>query len=85
MGLQYAMEVVSLSKPNRNPMRAFALVSIITSYVVGGVVGGLFLGLWLDKLFGLEPLFLIICLLAGLGTGTYGIYKAVQPFLGDDQ
>lgn len=51
------MEVVSLSKPNRNPMRAFALVSIITSYVIGGVVGGLFLGLWLDKLFGLEPLF----------------------------
>ncbi|SDB86530.1 Putative F0F1-ATPase subunit Ca2+/Mg2+ transporter [Shouchella lonarensis] len=65
-------------------MRAFVLVSVITSYVVGGTLGGVFLGRWLDRYFGVEPLFLISCLLAGMALSAYAIYKAVQPFLGDD-
>ncbi|WP_054705537.1 AtpZ/AtpI family protein [Bacillus sp. JCM 19041] len=73
-----------MSKPGKNPMRAFMLVSTITSCVLGGTVGGLFLGLWLDKLFGVEPVFLISCLLFGMFMSTYSISKVVQPFLGDD-
>ncbi|WP_332692005.1 AtpZ/AtpI family protein [Halalkalibacter lacteus] len=67
----------------RSPWRAMALVSIISSYVVGGTVGGVFLGLWLGNQFGAKPFFLITCLLLGLSTGFYGVYKAVEPFLGD--
>ncbi|WZY00161.1 AtpZ/AtpI family protein [Bacillus sp. FSL W7-1360] len=65
-------------------MRAYVLVSIITSYVIGGTFGGLFLGRWLDQVFGVEPIFLISCLLLGMCVSSYAIYKAIQPFLGDD-
>ncbi|WP_059104137.1 AtpZ/AtpI family protein [Shouchella shacheensis] len=74
-----------MSNNDRKSMRAFVLVSTITSYVLGGILGGVFLGLWLDNMFGAEPLFLIVFLLFGMGTSTYGIYKVVQPFLGDDE
>ncbi|GAF12797.1 ATP synthase protein I [Bacillus sp. JCM 19046] len=74
-----------MSNQKKNPMRAFVLVSTITSCVLGGTIGGLVLGLWIDKLLGTEPIFLLICLLFGIFSGTYGIYKAVQPFLGDDE
>ncbi|MFB4213553.1 AtpZ/AtpI family protein [Shouchella sp. 1P09AA] len=75
---------MSLAKPNKNPMRAFVLVSTITSCILGGTIGGLFLGLWLDRWLGTEPIFFLICLFFGMFSGMYGIYKAVQPFLGDD-
>lgn len=68
----------------RNPWRAMVLVSIISSYIVGGVIGGVFIGLWLDSKFATQPLFLICFLLLGLSTGLYGTYRAIQPFLGDD-
>lgn len=67
----------------RSPWRAMALVSIISSNIVGGVVGGVFLGLWIDRRFETEPIFLIVCLLLGLVTGFYGVMKAIEPFLGD--
>ncbi|NEU30405.1 AtpZ protein [bacterium LRH843] len=73
-----------MSSEKRSPWRAMALVSIISSYVIGGVVGGVFLGKWLGEYFGAKPFFLIISLLLGLGMGFYGIFRAIQPFLGDD-
>ncbi|TWI59786.1 AtpZ/AtpI family protein [Halalkalibacter nanhaiisediminis] len=72
-----------MSDGKRSPWRAMALVSIISSYVVGGAVGGVFTGLWLGNQFGAKPFFLISCLLLGLFTGFYGVYKSVKPFLGD--
>ena len=73
-----------MSDGRRSPWRAMVLVSIISSYVVGGVLGGVFLGLWLGSRFGAKPFFLISFLLLGLCTGFYGIYRTIQPFLGDD-
>ncbi len=73
-----------MSNNNRNPWRAMALLSIISSYLVGGVVGGVFIGLLLGNQFGAKPLFLIVFLLLGLGVGFYGVFKSVKPFLGDD-
>ncbi|MET3507360.1 AtpZ/AtpI family protein [Halalkalibacter oceani] len=68
----------------RSPWRAMVLVSIISSYIVGGVIGGVFFGIWLDSKFSTQPLFLISFLLLGLATGLYGTYRTIQPFLGDD-
>ncbi|WP_088104388.1 AtpZ/AtpI family protein [Halalkalibacter urbisdiaboli] len=73
-----------MSKENRNPWRAMALVSIISSYIVGSVLAGVFIGTWLDDLFNVKPLFLIVSLFTWLGVGAYGVYKVIEPFLGDD-
>ncbi|GAE33634.1 AtpZ/AtpI family protein [Halalkalibacter akibai] len=69
----------------RSPWRAIVLVSTISSYIVGGTVGGVFLGLWLGNQFGAKPFFLITFLLFGLATGFYGVYRAIEPFIGDEK
>ncbi|UOE93948.1 MULTISPECIES: AtpZ/AtpI family protein [Bacillaceae] len=69
----------------RRSMRAMALVSIISSYIVGGVLAGVFIGNWIDERFATKPLFLIIFLLLGIGSGFYGVYKVIQPYLGDNE
>lgn len=73
-----------MANGKRNPWRAMALVSIISSYVVGGVVGGVFLGLWLGNRFGAKPIFLVGSLFIGLSAGFYGVFRTIQPFLGDE-
>ncbi|WP_100374182.1 AtpZ/AtpI family protein [Bacillus sp. FJAT-45037] len=73
-----------MSTNKRNPLRAMALVSIISSYIVGGVFMGVFAGLWLGDQFGAKPFFLVISVLSGLGVGFYGVMKTIEPFLGDD-
>ncbi|ERN51923.1 MULTISPECIES: AtpZ/AtpI family protein [Alkalihalophilus] len=74
-----------MSNGKRNPWRAMALVSVISSYVVGGVVAGVFTGLWLGNRLGAKPVFLIVSILIGLGVGFYGVMKTIEPFLGDDE
>ncbi|WP_227937038.1 AtpZ/AtpI family protein [Alkalihalobacillus deserti] len=74
-----------MSDGKRSPWRAMGLVSIISSYVVGGVVGGVLTGLWLGNQFGAKPFFLIVFLLLGLSMGFYGVVKVIKPFLGDDK
>ncbi|ADC49436.1 atpZ [Alkalihalophilus pseudofirmus OF4] len=74
-----------MSNEKRNPLRAMALVSIISSYIVGGVVMGIFIGLFLGNRFGAMPIFLVISVLSGLGIGFYGVMKTIEPFLGDDE
>ncbi len=73
-----------MSNGKRSPWRAMILVSIISSYVIGGVLGGVFLGLWLGDRFGAKPIFIVVSLLAGLSTSFYGIFKTIQPFLGNE-
>ncbi|RSK28948.1 AtpZ protein [Bacillus sp. HMF5848] len=70
-----------MSSGKQNPWRAMVLVSIISSYIVGGVVVGVWLGLWIDSLFGTRPLFLVVFLLLGMFSGAYGVYQAVKPFI----
>lgn len=73
-----------MSEGKRSPWRAMAVVSVISSYIVGGVLGGVYLGLWLGDRFGAKPFFIIVSLFIGLGTSFYGIIKTIQPFLGDN-
>ncbi|MED4164060.1 AtpZ/AtpI family protein [Halalkalibacterium halodurans] len=69
---------------SKSPWRAIGLVSVISSYIVGGVVTGMLIGRFLDNMLGTEPILLILFLLLGLGSGFYGVFKVAQPYLGDD-
>lgn len=66
-------------------MRAVALMSTISSYLMGSILLGLFGGKWLDGYFGTNSVFLVIGLFLGIGTGAYGVIQAVKHFLGEDR
>jgi ATP synthase protein I len=69
----------------KQTMRSLALMSTISSYLLGAILVGLFGGKWLDSYFGTNSLFLIIGLFLGIGTGTYGVVQVVKLFLGEDR
>lgn len=64
----------------RQTMRALALMSTISSYLLGSILVGVFGGRWLDSHFGTNSLFLIIGLFIGIGTGTFGVVMVVKHF-----
>ncbi|MHC0036521.1 AtpZ/AtpI family protein [Pseudoneobacillus sp. C159] len=68
---------------NRRPYKAMVLMSAITAQLVGSILFGIFAGRWLDRQFATEPLFLIIGLMLGLGTGIYAMLRLIQQFSGD--
>ncbi|MBU9724374.1 MULTISPECIES: AtpZ/AtpI family protein [Bacillaceae] len=63
-------------------LKAFALMTTISSYFVGSVLLGIFIGRWLDKQFHTEVAFLVTGLLLGLGVAVTGIIIAIRRFLG---
>ncbi|WP_110112623.1 AtpZ/AtpI family protein [Bacillus sp. CGMCC 1.16541] len=69
-----------MSRKQRHPLQAMALMTAILSQLAGSVLIGLFLGKWLDERFVTEPLFLIIGLLLGLATGVYAMLRSVRHF-----
>ncbi|MCE7792468.1 AtpZ/AtpI family protein [Salipaludibacillus sp. CUR1] len=75
-----------MSEPSkyRQLMKAFALMTTITSYLVGAILIGVFGGRWLDNQLDGGGLYIVIGLLVGITTAVYGIYQAVHQFMGDD-
>lgn len=71
------------NKPNQS-IKSIALMSTIISYLVGPVLVGILFGRWLDSLMGVQPLFLIIGLFLGLGSGIYGLVRLLSKYLGED-
>ncbi|RXJ02702.1 AtpZ/AtpI family protein [Anaerobacillus alkaliphilus] len=67
----------------KQTMRTLALMSTISSYLLGSILVGVFGGRWLDSYFGTNSLFLIIGLFLGLGTGSYGVIVVIKHFLRD--
>lgn len=70
--------------PKKSPLQAMAIYSVILSQLVGSVLIGVFTGMWLDEQFGTAPLFMIICLLTGLGAGVWGMLQTVRKFESGD-
>ncbi|WP_379970666.1 AtpZ/AtpI family protein [Ectobacillus sp. sgz5001026] len=70
---------------NKNPMKAYALMTGVLSSLAGSILVGIFGGKWLDSLFGTFPLFLIIGLLLGLGAGVYAMTKLISQFYAGDE
>lgn len=69
----------------KRPYRAMALMSGILSILVGSILLGLFGGMWLDRLTGTNPLFLIIGLFLGLGAGVYGMIRLLSNYSGEER
>ncbi|MEW9500837.1 AtpZ/AtpI family protein [Jeotgalibacillus marinus] len=65
---------------HRRPYRAMALYSAILSQLAGSMLVGLFAGRWLDQKWNTEPLFLIMGLVLGLGTGIYAMLRHSESF-----
>lgn len=72
-------------RPSKSPLQAMALYSAVLSQLVGSVLIGTFTGMWIDDQFGTAPLFLIICLFAGLSTGIWAMLQTVQKFESGDK
>ncbi|OLO42276.1 hypothetical protein BTR23_03370 [Alkalihalophilus pseudofirmus] len=72
------------NKKAPKPYRAMALMTAITSYLVGPVIVGVLVGRWLDSFFDKSPLFMIIGLFLGLGSGIYGLIQLLGSYLGED-
>jgi F0F1-type ATP synthase assembly protein I len=68
----------------RNPMKAYALMTGILSQLVGSILIGIFGGRWIDGKLDTSPLFLIIGLLLGLATGVYAMIRLMQKFNSGD-
>jgi F0F1-type ATP synthase assembly protein I len=52
---------------------------------VGPVIVCLVAGIWLDRQFGTSPLFLLIGLFLGFGTGVYSVYRQVMEQSGSGE
>ncbi|MFD1708738.1 AtpZ/AtpI family protein [Siminovitchia sediminis] len=73
-----------MSEKNRHPLYGMAIYSAILSQLTGSVLAGIFVGNWLDGKTGMEPTFLIICLLAGLTVGVIAVILTIRQFLSGD-
>ncbi|GIN20310.1 AtpZ/AtpI family protein [Siminovitchia fordii] len=67
-----------MSRKNRHPLYGMALYSAILGQLAGSVLAGIFIGRWLDEKTGLEPLFMIVCLLAGLTAGVFAVILTIR-------
>ncbi|WP_416828097.1 AtpZ/AtpI family protein [Ectobacillus polymachus] len=74
-----------LQGKNKNPMKAYALMTGVLSSLVGPILVGIFGGKWMDSYFGTLPLFLIIGLLLGMTAGVYAMTRLIQQFYAGDE
>jgi ATP synthase protein I len=74
-----------MSKKNRHPFQAMALMSGILSSLVGSILVGIFSGRALDQWLGTKPLFLIIGLLLGLAAGILAMLRLINQFFSGDK
>lgn len=55
----------------------FALVGQVGVTIAVTIVVGVLLGLWVDGAVGTRPWGLLVCMLAGVAAGTFGVYRQV--------
>ncbi|MBM7652695.1 F0F1-type ATP synthase assembly protein I [Neobacillus cucumis] len=71
-------------KKDRNPLKAYALMTAIVAQLVGCILVGIFAGQWLDHHFSTDPIFLIVGLLIGLASGTYSMLRSIRNYFSGD-
>lgn len=67
-------------RQNRRPLYGMALYSAILSQLVGSILIGVYTGMWLDSKIGTTPLFLVLCLFIGLGTGVTAMILSIRKY-----
>jgi ATP synthase protein I len=63
---------------------AFRLIGVgfyISACIVGGILGGL----WLDRVIGTQPIFLLTGLVLGLVAAFWGVYQMIKPMINDSK
>ena len=65
------------------PWQYIGLVSAIGTEMAITTIGGFYLGNFLDRLWGTEPIFLLVGVLIGLAAGIGGIILLIKTFLGE--
>ncbi|ADU32306.1 AtpZ/AtpI family protein [Evansella cellulosilytica] len=76
-----------MSEPSskfRSTVKALALMTTMSSYLVGSILVGVFTGRWADNRFDGDGLFIGLGVLLGIGTAITGIYFAIRKFLGEE-
>ncbi len=73
-----------MSQNNRHPFRAMALMTAISSQLVGSILIGIFAGKWLDRVINTGPLFLVIGLLLGLAAGIFAMLRTIRQYYKGD-
>ncbi|MDG5787315.1 AtpZ/AtpI family protein [Evansella sp. AB-P1] len=68
----------------RKTIKGIALMTTISSYLVGSILAGVFLGRWIDEKYDGNGIFLALGAVLGISSAIVGIYFAVRKFLGDE-
>ncbi len=64
----------------RRPLQGIAIYSAILSQLVGSVLIGIYAGMWMDRRYDTAPVFLVICLLAGLAIGVLALITTIRKY-----
>ena len=64
----------------RRPLQGIAIYSAILSQLVGSILLGIFAGMWIDRKYSTAPVFLVICLLAGLTIGVLALITTIRKY-----
>ena len=76
-----ACEEIKLDKQDRkNLAKAMSMMSQIAFTIISCVGISVFIGYWVDRLFGTEPIFIIVMSLFGVVSAIWGMVKLAQQF-----
>ncbi len=63
-----------MKKNQKNILQNLALLSQVGIMMIVPIIGGVFIGNWLDRKFGNGSIFLIVCMLLGVGAAFRNLY-----------
>jgi F0F1-type ATP synthase assembly protein I len=69
---------------DKKTVKAVSLITQISISMIVPIVMCLFVGLFLDKLLGTSPLFLLIFIFLGIGGGFRSVYMLTKSFYDDE-
>ncbi|HET7615620.1 MAG TPA: AtpZ/AtpI family protein [Bacillales bacterium] len=70
-----------MSRNTEDPWRMTGLLGTLGLEITGCIVGGAFLGRYLDARFGTDPVWLAVCLIAGLLLGILSALYTLKTFV----
>lgn len=82
--MKKGVNVDNKQKTGRGAFQALAITSTIGVELGITSTLGFYSGRYLDDMLGTTPVFLVICLLLGLGIGVLGIIKTINAFFKDN-
>jgi ATP synthase protein I len=75
--------MVRYVKADMNRWVAALRLTGVGFFIAACILLGIFVGLWVDGKLNTEPFFMIGGLLVGLVVAIYGVYRMIQPLMGN--